>query len=791
MSLRGSLLFCVAIFASVAACSANQTGTGALVDGNSGGSSNKGGSSGSGSGSGNNSGGTTMIRPPSQVSPDCGDGKHQDGEECDDGNTTGNDGCSPGCQVETDWTCPEAGPCANNAVCGNGSLSASETCDDGNTTDGDGCSANCQMVEAGWQCRVPGKKCVPLCGDGVIVQSAVATEACDDGNAMNDDGCSSTCLIEPNWSCAGTPSVCTKAQCGNSMVETGESCDKGMENGLFYGDGTGCSKTCTNEPKCRDADGKTRACDTACGDGNIDEGEDCDDGNQLDNDGCSKACKVEGGFTCKPLDKTDTVPCPSNPQLNCLVLPMTFRDFDPSTNPDFFYLGKNSVTCVPDASGTPTTVAAGGMCPATDQSGPCLGLASATLDKDGKPGPGTTSMCRCIFTDHDDTGVIASAGTCSRSDGSTRHHIDTMITAVHDIKKWYAGTGTHGVLELAQSGTQFQFSSSVMGAPAGAMGTTIADDIHANCLGTARPLQSGFFPFDPAGSHTTPGGTGDATTYCNLWPYWALGTSATTCATSASSSIKGQWDPTVAWDACGAAAMAGTGTFVPKSDGTGTALQGQFHNFYYTTEARYLFRYSGPASLSFFGDDDVFVYINGKLKLDLGAPHQRLMGMVNIGDATDNLEMGKIYEIAVFHADRHPRDANYQLTLSSFSTSQSSCIPTCGDGVATASEECDLGKDGNTGAYGGCTADCHYGGWCGDGTPQMPEEECDNGIAGNGKNYVTSPPTDPNHPPCTVGCKMAHWCGDGQIDAANGEQCDDGANNGKGACQVGCQLSVK
>jgi len=49
-------------------------------------------------------------------------------------------------------------------------------------------------------------------------------------------------------------------------------------NGLFYGDGKGCSKTCIKEPNCLDSSGKTQACTSACGDGNLDPGEDCDDG---------------------------------------------------------------------------------------------------------------------------------------------------------------------------------------------------------------------------------------------------------------------------------------------------------------------------------------------------------------------------------------------------------------------------------------------------------------------------------------------------------------------------------
>jgi hypothetical protein len=93
----------------------------------------------------------------------------------------------------------------------------------------------------------------------------------------------------------------------------------------------------------------------------------------------------------------------------------------------------------------------------------------------------------------------------------------------------------------------------------------------------------------------------------------------------------------------------------------------------------------------------------------------------------------------------------------------------------------------NTGAYGGCTADCHYGGWCGDAIKQ-DEEECDNGVGVNGPTYISDGGASGA---CTVGCKLAHFCGDKNIDAANGEQCDEGEKNGMGACQLGCTLNVK
>jgi cysteine-rich repeat protein len=106
------------------------------------------------------------------------------------------------------------------------------------------------VLEDGWVCHAPGKKCVPLCGDGKMI----SVEKCDDGNAVDGDGCSSNCLVEPGASCMGMPSKCTVALCGNGAQEGNEGCDCGDgtaahpvpascpgPNGLFTGDGSGCS----------------------------------------------------------------------------------------------------------------------------------------------------------------------------------------------------------------------------------------------------------------------------------------------------------------------------------------------------------------------------------------------------------------------------------------------------------------------------------------------------------------------------------------------------------------------
>jgi fibro-slime domain-containing protein len=762
----------------------------------------------------------------------CGDRAVAAGkEECDDGNTADLDGCSSLCKIEADYyTCPPTGgPCVDNSRCGNGKLEKLEQCDDGNTNGGDGCSSTCQ-AEPGYQCRMAGKPCVPLCGDRVIT----GTEQCDDGNEISSDGCSSTCLIEPGFACTTPgPSVCTKSYCGNAVVEAGENCDHGTANGLFYGDGSGCSKTCTKEPTCRTG-GITGPCTQACGDGNKDVGEECDDGNQLSGDGCSADCKAERGFTCVDQSLSDAQPCPTNPALQCLVLPVTYRDFDSQQvaggHPDFFYLsapatggrttgvvpGAATTTCVPNASGIKLPWTPGLACPSSDATGPCLGIVQSALGPDGKPVLAKDS-CPCVFTDWDMTGLLGSctAGGCTAAIagaqdcwvtnvGTHRLRIDTTVKVVQSAQtfaQWYtdvAGVNTtvRGMLELAQTGTQYQFSSS--------NGLTVYEDLHNIFLGLQTTLTSGFFPLD-----TQLPGTVGATPICNIWPYWAAGLT-TACGAGAGYPVPTQWDPKGSYDRT---LPTGTGGPIPGPGTLSLAVIGKQRNFYFTTEVRYLFRYDGVGgTLSFYGDDDVWVFVNGKLALDLGAPHERVQGQVLV-NASYGLEAGKTYEVAIFHADRHPRESNYQLTLSGFTTTRSVCQPFCGDGVSTAGEECDNTTVGNTGEYGGCTAQCKFGPFCGDGVVNGPEE-CDDGrnttvgsnVSGCGPGCKVPPrcgdgklnpgeecDNGPNNQDgiyggCNKSCQLNPFCGDGQTDTQWGEECDDGVNTGGyGYCEAGCK----
>jgi fibro-slime domain-containing protein len=201
---------------------------------------------------------------------------------------------------------------------------------------------------------------------------------------------------------------------------------------------------------------------------------------------------------------------------------------------------------------------------------------------------------------------------------------------------------------------------------------------------------------------------------------------------------------------------------------------GPKHNFHFTSEIAYWFEYEEgvtSADLTFIGDDDVWVFVNGRLALDLGGIHVPLAGQFTLtangnvtlttweppdpgeGETMDTrisntnttamalgLEDGGVYEIKVFHAERKPEGSSYQLTLSGFNTARSECVAICGDGILAAGEQCDEGTAGNLGGHNGCNSNCTLGSYCGDGIVQEEEgEACDD--------------RDPNKPADCAGCR--------------------------------------
>ncbi|MGP1272957.1 MAG: fibro-slime domain-containing protein [Phycisphaerales bacterium] len=93
------------------------------------------------------------------------------------------------------------------------------------------------------------------------------------------------------------------------------------------------------------------------------------------------------------------------------------------------------------------------------------------------------------------------------------------------------------------------------------------------------------------------------------------------------------------------------------------------HNFHFTYELETTFVYTDPAErdaplvFSFTGDDDVFVFINGKLAIDLGGVHSQLHASVNLDEKAEYLgiEPGEEYQLKLFFAERHTSESNFRI----------------------------------------------------------------------------------------------------------------------------------
>lgn len=100
----------------------------------------------------------------------------------------------------------------------------------------------------------------------------------------------------------------------------------------------------------------------------------------------------------------------------------------------------------------------------------------------------------------------------------------------------------------------------------------------------------------------------------------------------------------------------------------GFYLDGMPNNWHFTTEALVSFRYQGGEVFTFRGDDDIWVFINHKLAIDLGGLHGPEQGSVDLDQSAGELGLvlGEAYDLQVFHAERNYSGSNYRFETSDF-----------------------------------------------------------------------------------------------------------------------------
>jgi cysteine-rich repeat protein len=258
-----------------------------------------------------------------------------DSEPCNGVETCVDHACVAAASGEPDGTSCGTGKICRNSVCTDGVcgdtfVTAPEECDDANTTTNDGCETSCKFS----------------CVSTDNTRNCTPSDVCQGQGTCNDTThvCSAGTPLADNTSC-GTgkyckTGVCTTAVCGNGMVEPGETCDLGTQNGMT---GSGCKANCTYEcvtpatdcaaaPACQ-----MPSCNTAHACANVPDvsknGMSCGGGNQCNNGACVPPTSVCGNGVTETGEQCDFgsgngagTGCEANCTFSCTILPDSCND---------------------------------------------------------------------------------------------------------------------------------------------------------------------------------------------------------------------------------------------------------------------------------------------------------------------------------------------------------------------------------------------------------------------------------------------------------------------------------
>ena len=97
-------------------------------------------------------------------------------------------------------------------------------------------------------------------------------------------------------------------------------------------------------------------------------------------------------------------------------------------------------------------------------------------------------------------------------------------------------------------------------------------------------------------------------------------------------------------------------------DGELLGNEGNNHNFHFTFELHSDFTYQGGEDFAFTGDDDLWVFINNELVIDLGGVHGAQHKSVSLDGL--GLTIGNDYDFDLFFAERHTTQSHFLINTS-------------------------------------------------------------------------------------------------------------------------------